>query len=121
MLATKANAIVAGQTSIKALRKRPLRCISQKTSNILSYHSLYAPNVSPAGQPLVLRTPLYLAQELIDLLGSPFDIGPAKMPDALTLVENILRSFRSRFVYHFDEHNSVTANIQAVTHAVFIR
>ena len=30
--ATKVNAIVAGQTSVKPLRKRPLRPISHKTS-----------------------------------------------------------------------------------------
>ena len=42
--------------------------------------------------------------------------------DALTLVENILCPFRSRFVYlSFDEHDSVTANTQAVTHVAFLR
>ena len=42
--------------------------------------------------------------------------------DALTLVDNILRSFRSRFVYlNFDEHGSVTANTQTATNTAFLR
>uniref|UniRef100_A0A8H8CH92 Uncharacterized protein n=1 Tax=Psilocybe cubensis TaxID=181762 RepID=A0A8H8CH92_PSICU len=41
--------------------------------------------------------------------------------DALTLVENILRPLRSRHVYlSYDEHDLVTANTQAVTHAAFL-
>ncbi|KAJ3565397.1 hypothetical protein NP233_g7659 [Leucocoprinus birnbaumii] len=57
---------------------------------------------TPVGQPLVL-------------------IQHRSTKDALTLVENILRPFRSRFVYlTFEEHDSVTANTQAVTHAAFL-
>lgn len=42
--------------------------------------------------------------------------------DALLLVENILRCFGSRYVYlSYDEHDLVTANTQAVTHAAFLR
>jgi len=42
--------------------------------------------------------------------------------DALTLVENILRPLESRYVYlSYDEHDEVTANTQAVTHAAFLR
>jgi prephenate dehydrogenase (NADP+) len=41
---------------------------------------------------------------------------------ALTLVENILRSFGSRFVYlSYEEHDLVTANTQGVIHAAFLR
>ena len=40
---------------------------------------------------------------------------------ALHLVENILRSFGSRFVYlSYDEHDLVTANTQGVIHAAFL-
>lgn len=40
----------------------------------------------------------------------------------LRLVENILRHLKSRYVYlSFEEHDEVTANTQAVTHAAFLR
>lgn len=42
--------------------------------------------------------------------------------EALHFVEDILRSFGSRYVYlSYDEHDLVTANTQAVTHAAFLR
>ena len=42
--------------------------------------------------------------------------------DALKLVENIVRPLRSRHVYlSYDDHDRVTANTQAVTHAAFLR
>jgi prephenate dehydrogenase (NADP+) len=42
--------------------------------------------------------------------------------DALALVENILRPLQSRYVYlSYEEHDEVTANTQAVTHAAFLR
>lgn len=41
--------------------------------------------------------------------------------DALTLVENILRPLQCRYVYmSYKEHDEVTANTQAVTHAAFL-
>lgn len=120
ILATKVNAIVAGQTSVKAPEKAAFEAHLPKDVHILSCHSLHGPTVSPVGQPLVLFTPLMLdprtnwfTQVLIQHRASK---------DALTLVENILRPFRSRFVYlSFDEHDSVTASTQAVTHAAFLR
>jgi prephenate dehydrogenase (NADP+) len=40
----------------------------------------------------------------------------------LLLVENILRPLRSRYVYlTYEQHDEVTANTQAVTHAAFLR
>jgi prephenate dehydrogenase (NADP+) len=40
----------------------------------------------------------------------------------MRLVEDILRPFKSRYVYlSYDEHDLVTANTQAVTHAAFLR
>ncbi|KAF9447551.1 hypothetical protein P691DRAFT_760657 [Macrolepiota fuliginosa MF-IS2] len=100
---TKVNAIVAGQTSVKAPEKVAFETHLPKDVHILSCHSLHGPTVSPAGQPLVL-------------------IRHRSSKDALTLVENILRPFRSRFVYlSYEEHDSVTANTQAVTHAAFLR
>ena len=80
MSATKVNAIVAGQTSVKAPEKAAFEAHLPKDVHILSCHSLHGPTVSPLGQPLVLWSPLCSAQELINLLRSSFSIGPAKMP-----------------------------------------
>lgn len=42
--------------------------------------------------------------------------------DSLRLVEQILKSFHSRYVYlSYEDHDIVTANTQAVTHAAFLR
>ncbi|KIM31752.1 hypothetical protein M408DRAFT_14886 [Serendipita vermifera MAFF 305830] len=99
---TKIGAVVAGQTSVKAPEKAAFEAHLPADVHIVSCHSLHGPSVPPLEQPLVL----------IHHRG----------PDwALTLVENILRPFRSRYVYmSFEEHDSVTANTQAVTHAAFL-
>ena len=42
--------------------------------------------------------------------------------DALKLVEHILKPLGSRYVYlSYEDHDVVTANTQAVTHAAFLR
>ncbi|KAF7968199.1 hypothetical protein HWV62_31619 [Athelia sp. TMB] len=99
---TKYNAVVAGQTSVKAPEKAAFEKYLPEDVHIVSCHSLHGPTVSPLGQPLVLIK--------------------HRAPDwALTLVENILRSFRSRYVYlSYEDHDIVTANTQAVTHAAFL-
>lgn len=51
--ATKVNAIVAGQTSVKAPEKAAFEAHLPKDVHILSCHSLHGPTVSPVGQPLV--------------------------------------------------------------------
>ncbi|KAF8901188.1 prephenate dehydrogenase [Gymnopilus junonius] len=99
---TKMHAIVAGQTSVKAPEKAAFEKHLPKDVHIVSCHSLHGPTVSPLGQPLVV-------------------IQHRSSNDALALVENILRPLRSRFVYlSYDEHDRVTANTQAVTHAAFL-
>lgn len=41
---------------------------------------------------------------------------------SVALVEDILRPLQSRYVYlDYEEHDIVTANTQAVTHAAFLR
>jgi len=101
-VATKAGAVVAGQTSVKAPEKAAFEAYLPDNVYIVSCHSLHGPSVPPLGQPLVL----------IHHRGPPW---------TLTLVENILRPFGSRYVYlSFEEHDSVTANTQAVTHAAFL-
>ncbi|KAJ7047141.1 prephenate dehydrogenase [Mycena alexandri] len=99
---TKLNAVVAGQTSVKAPEKAAFEKYLPQDAHIVSCHSLHGPGVSPVGQPLVL-------------------IRHRAPPESLRLVENILRSFGSRYVYlSYDEHDLVTANTQAVTHAAFL-
>jgi len=100
--ATKLGAIVAGQTSVKAPERAAFEEHLPPDVHIVSCHSLHGPSVAPFGQPLVLI----------------HHRGPTA---ALTLVESILKPFRSRFVYmSFEEHDDITANTQAVTHAAFL-
>ncbi|EIW78883.1 prephenate dehydrogenase [Coniophora puteana RWD-64-598 SS2] len=98
----KVGAIVAGQTSVKAPEKDAFEKYLPLDTHIVSLHSLHGPTVSPVGQPLV--------------------IIKHRAPDwAVSLVENILKCFRSRFVYlTYEDHDLVTANVQAVTHAAFL-
>lgn len=99
---TKVNAIVAGQTSVKAPEREAFEKYLPPDTYIVSCHSLHGPSVNPFGQPLVL-------------------IKHRAPPEALTLVENILNCFRSRYVYlSYEEHDLVTANTQATTHAAFL-
>ncbi|KZT21141.1 Prephenate dehydrogenase [Neolentinus lepideus HHB14362 ss-1] len=99
---TKVGAIVSAQTSVKAPERAAFEKHLPEDVYIVSCHSLHGPTVSPHGQPLVLIK--------------------HRAPDwALTLVENIFLPFRSRHVYmSYDEHDLVTANTQAVTHAAFL-
>ncbi|KAJ7074139.1 hypothetical protein C8F01DRAFT_970209 [Mycena amicta] len=99
---TKLDAIVAGQTSVKAPEKAAFERHLPQDVQIVSCHSLHGPGVSPIGQPLVL-------------------IRHRASLEALNLVEKILLCFGSRYVYmSYDEHDLVTANTQAVTHAAFL-
>ncbi|KAI0707708.1 Prephenate dehydrogenase [Earliella scabrosa] len=102
-LSTKVGAIVAGQTSVKEPERIAFEKYLPEDVHIVSCHSLHGPNVSTVGQPLVI----------INHRGSA---------DAVTLVEHILAPLRSRYVYlSYKEHDIVTANTQAVTHAAFLR
>ncbi|KAF7322436.1 Prephenate dehydrogenase [Mycena chlorophos] len=99
---TKLNAIVSGQTSVKAPEKAAFEKHLPADTEIVSCHSLHGPSVSPVGQPLVL-------------------IRHRASVESLNLVEKILSCFGSRYVYmSYDEHDLVTANTQAVTHAAFL-
>ncbi|KAI0320406.1 prephenate dehydrogenase [Amylostereum chailletii] len=99
---TKVGAIVAGQTSVKAPERAAFEKHLPKDVHIVSCHSLHGPTVTTKGQPLVL-------------------IKHRASDDALVLVENIFRPLQSRYVYmSYEEHDLVTANTQAVTHAAFL-
>ena len=113
------HAIVAGQTSVKAPEKAAFEKFLPEDVHIVSCHSLHGPTVSPVGQPLVCtiwigsRTTAHALQVIIKHRASD---------DALKLVESIVRPLRSRHVYlSYDDHDRVTANTQAVTHAAFLR
>ncbi|KAG5640976.1 hypothetical protein DXG03_006469 [Asterophora parasitica] len=99
---TKLNAVVAGQTSVKAPEREAFEKYLPPDAHIVSCHSLHGPGVNPVGQPLVL-------------------IRHRAPPEALTFVENLLSCLRSRYVYlSYEEHDLVTANTQAVTHFAFL-
>jgi len=99
---TKVGAIVAGQTSVKAPERAAFERHLPEDVHIVSCHSLHGPTVPAKGQPLVL-------------------IKHRAPDDVLTLVESILRPLQSRYVYmSYEEHDEVTANTQAVTHAAFL-
>lgn len=59
----------------------------------------------------------------IRLIDYPQVLIKHRAPDsALQLVESILRPFGSRYVHlSYEDHDLVTANTQAVTHAAFLR
>lgn len=120
-LATKVGAIVAGQTSVKAPEREAFERHLPSDVNIVSCHSLHGPTISPFGQALVdssyTHSSTYTANHKLQILIQH------RAPDwALTLVENILRPFGSRYVYlSYEDHDLVTANTQAVTHAAFLR
>ncbi|KAI0252847.1 prephenate dehydrogenase [Lactifluus subvellereus] len=99
---TKVGAVVAGQTSVKAPERVAFEQHLPEDVHIVSCHSLHGPTVLAKDQPLVL-------------------IKHRATDEALSLVENILRPLQSRYVYmSYEEHDEVTANTQAVTHAAFL-
>lgn len=99
---TKVGATVSGQTSVKTPEKDAFEKYLPPDINIVSMHSLHGPTVSPVGQPLVL-------------------IKVRASDDCMKFVENLFRGFRSRYVYlTYEEHDLITANVQAVTHAAFL-
>ncbi|KAI9456340.1 hypothetical protein HD554DRAFT_213777 [Boletus coccyginus] len=99
---TKVGAIVAGQTSVKAPEKAAFESHHPSDVHIVSLHSLHGPTVSPVGQPLVI-------------------IKHRAPDESVRIVESIFRCFKSRYVYlTYEDHDLVTANVQAVTHAAFL-
>ncbi|KAF8663979.1 hypothetical protein AX16_000831 [Volvariella volvacea WC 439] len=99
---TKMNAIVGGQTSVKAPEKAAFEKYLPDDTHIISCHSLHGPTVSPLNQPLVI-------------------IDHRSTPDALALAHTILSALRSRFVtMSYASHDLITATTQATTHAAFL-
>lgn len=101
-VATKLGAIVGGQTSCKDPEIKALEEHLPNDVDIVSCHSLHGPNVDPRGQPLVL------------IKHRASDASFAK-------VETVLRCLNSKVVYlTAKEHDRITADTQAVTHAAFL-
>jgi prephenate dehydrogenase (NADP+) len=102
MLATKQGAIVGGQTSCKAPEIAAFSKHLPADVSIVSCHSLHGPSVDPKGQPLV--------------------IIQHRAPDsAVELVTEVLSCFNSKVVHlSAEEHDNITADTQAVTHAAFL-
>ncbi|OQO07892.1 hypothetical protein B0A48_06684 [Cryoendolithus antarcticus] len=101
--ATKQGAVVGGQTSTKAPEIAAFDKYLPPDVQIVSCHSLHGPGVDPKGQPLV--------------------IIPHRVTShaAVQLVEDVLSSFQSKYVtLSAAEHDRITADTQAVTHAAFL-
>lgn len=99
---TKIGAIVGGQTSCKAPEIAAFEKHLPKDVEIVSCHSLHGPGVDSRGQPLVI-------------------IRHRASDASYTLVEEILTTFQSKIVkLSAAEHDRITADTQAVTHAAFL-
>ena len=100
--ATKQGAIVGGQTSCKAPEIAAFEKHLPSDVQIISCHSLHGPSVDPRGQPLVI-------------------INHRGKQRGLELVEKILSCFGSKHVHlTAEQHDTITADTQAVTHAAFL-
>ncbi|KAM0797183.1 hypothetical protein BDR22DRAFT_892504 [Usnea florida] len=99
---TKEGAIVGGQTSCKEIEMAAFEKYLPEDVQIISCHSLHGPKVDPKGQPLAL-------------------IKHRASQQSFSLVEKILSCFESNIVYlTAQQHDRITADTQAVTHAAFL-
>ncbi|RAL62250.1 hypothetical protein DID88_004820 [Monilinia fructigena] len=99
---TKQGAIVGGQTSCKAPEIAAFEKYLPADVDIVSCHSLHGPNVDPRGQPLVL-------------------IKHRASQESFEKVEYVLSCLGSKqHVLSASEHDRITADTQAVTHAAFL-
>ncbi|KAL9627516.1 MAG: hypothetical protein Q9204_006510 [Flavoplaca sp. TL-2023a] len=100
--ATKKHAIVGGQTSCKAPEVAAFERHLPLDVDIVSCHSLHGPNVDPKNQPLVM-------------------IKHRASQESYDLVQNVMSCFGSKVVpLTAIEHDRITADTQAVTHAAFL-
>lgn len=100
---TKMGAVVGGQTSCKAPEIEAFEKYLPADVNIVSCHSLHGPKVDPRGQPLAI-------------------IKHRASQESYVLVQTILSCFGSKIVHlTASEHDRITADTQAVTHAAFLR
>jgi prephenate dehydrogenase (NADP+) len=69
--ATKLNAIVAGQTSVKAPERAAFEKYLPVDAQIISCHSLHGPGVNPMGQPLVCFFPSVIVMRMKIFMRNP--------------------------------------------------
>ena len=99
---TKIGAVVGGQTSCKAPEIAAFEKHLPADVDIISCHSLHGPGVDPRGQPLVI-------------------IAHRSTAESVAMVESVLKCFESKVVHlSAAEHDRITADTQAVTHAAFL-
>jgi prephenate dehydrogenase (NADP+) len=99
---TKVGAIVGGQTSCKAPEIEAFEQFLPDDVEIISVHSLHGPNVNTTNQPLVI----------INHKGSQ---------ESLQFVRLLMSCLKSKMVeLTAEEHDKITADTQAVTHAAFL-
>lgn len=99
---SKVGAIVGGQTSCKEPEIQAFEKYLPPDTDIISLHSLHGPSVSTAGQPLVL-------------------IKHRGNDENFDFVESLVSCLNSKHVYlSAKEHDQITADTQAVTHAAFL-
>ncbi|GAA5914342.1 hypothetical protein JCM8208_004443 [Rhodotorula glutinis] len=99
---TKVGAIVAGQTSVKAPERKAFEQHLPADTHIVSIHSLHGPTVPSDNQALIV-------------------IQHRASAEHVEFVKQLLAPLNSRYVdLSYDEHDEVTANTQAVTHAAFL-
>ncbi|ANB11660.1 pprephenate dehydrogenase (NADP(+)) [Sugiyamaella lignohabitans] len=105
---TKVGAIVGGQTSCKEPEIEAFEKYLPEDVNIITCHSLHGPKVDPKGQPLVI-----IKHRIVEI--------PDQSIDSVAFVEGVLSCLESKTVYlSAKEHDKITADTQAVTHAAFL-
>ncbi|KAI9685338.1 MAG: prephenate dehydrogenase (NADP(+)), partial [Bogoriella megaspora] len=99
---TRPGAVVGGQTSCKAPEMAAFEKHLPAGTEIVSCHSLHGPGVDPKSQPLVL-------------------IKHRASQESFDMVKDMLSCFQSKQVsLTAEEHDRITADTQAVTHAAFL-
>lgn len=99
---TKYGAIVGGQTSCKAPEIKALEKTLPADVDIISLHSLHGPNVNTTGQPLVI-------------------VNHRSSEGSVEFINHLVSCLNSKVVRLLAaEHDKITADTQAVTHAAFL-
>lgn len=101
-MATKAGAIVAGQTSVKSPEIAVFEKYLPSDTQIVTFHAMHGPGFEPKGQKLIL-IPHHSSPEAYQ-----------RMYDLFTAVETDIVEMAD---YH--EHDKIVADTQAVTHVGF--
>lgn len=99
---TKCGAVVGGQTSCKAPEIEAFEKYLPEDVEIISVHSLHGPKVNTTNQPLVI-------------------INHRASVESLEFVRTLMSCLQSKVVeLTAEEHDKITADTQAVTHAAFL-